>query len=112
MIHLLEDEINFFMSLKKMIHQEKISLKFYLSRELLLPSQVDFILDEGVMLIMNILSIWNKDLWNYICQFLPLDNKLSQLWRLEILFYYHDRKSLKKHFQECNYLNYNFQVPI
>lgn len=112
MIHLLEDEINFFMSLKKIIHKERVSLKFCHSRDLLLPSQIDFILDEEVMLIMNILSIWNKDLLNYICQFLPLDSKLSQIWRLEILFYYPDRKSLKKHFQECNYLNHNFQVPI
>lgn len=112
MIHLLEDEINFFMSWKKMIHQERSFLKSYHSRELLLPSQIDFIFDEEVMLIMNILSIWNKDLWNYICQFLPPDSKLSQIWRQEILFYYPDRKSLKKHFKECNNLNYNFQVPI
>ena len=112
MIHLLEDEINFFMSWKKIIHQESISLKFCHSGELLLPSQIDFIFNEEVMLIMNILSNWNKDLWDCICQFLPLDTNLSQIWRLEILFNYPDRKSLIKHFQESNVLNYNFQVPI
>ena len=106
MIYLLEDEIHFFMSVKKMIYQERKYLKSGGNHKLL-PTQLDFILDQEVNLIMTILQVWNIDLWNYICSFLPYESKLSQIWRLEILFYYPDRNKLKKHFLECNQFNHH-----
>lgn len=106
MIYLLEDEIHFFMSVKKMIYQERRYLKSGRNHKLL-TTQQEFILDPDVNLIINILQVWNKDLWSYICLFLPNESKLSQLWRLEILFYYPDRNKLKKHFLECNQINHH-----
>lgn len=105
MIYLLEDEIHFFMSVKKMSYREKKYLKSTETYKLT-PIQLDFILDQEVNLIINILQVWNKDLWGHICSFLPYESKLSQIWRLEIIFYYSDRNKLKNHFLECNQINH------
>ena len=105
MIYLLEDEIHFFMSIKKMFYLERKYLKLG-KKHKLLPTQIEFMLDQEVNLIITILQLWDKDLWCDICSFLPYESKLFQIWRLEILFYYPDRNKLKKHFLEYNQFNH------
>ncbi len=107
MIHLLEDEINFFMSLKKMIFFNE---QFYKSKKKigLSPEQIEFMLDNEVVLILQLIKKWNKDIWNEISLYLEPDSKIYQLWSLQILFFYPTKVKLMAHFLSFNKLNQLF----
>ena len=48
---------------------------------------------------------------SYDISFLDSENKLSQIWKLQILFFNPTRDTLLKQFLKTNKLNGYFQVP-